>query len=373
MNIVAYTQIHRTAIHGTGISRHAVNMIRGLADTPGINLRVAASCRDLVDGTRIGPESGLAGMPVIPLPFSFQTLERLWWFTHWPAIETWTGPVDWVYCPADAYIPTKKARLAVTIHDVAWLETSLPWSSSPEHRRFRRRLRLKMQPLLKSATVFLAASHFTKQRLIELLGIPAHRIAYIGNGVEEQFFIDRNTPPPRPASAPHAPYILMVGGLSERKGARQAALLAEALAARLPDFVVAVAGSSEPAWVTRTKKFRNILHLGYVPPADLPALMHHAIALYFPSRYEGFGIPVIEAMAALTPAIVAPHAALPEVVASAGVVVADDQPEETADVVHALATDRTFREERVAAGRMHAMAFTWRACVNRLTAELERE
>lgn len=366
MNIAVYTQLHRTAVDGTGISRHAVNMVRGLSETPGMHVRVAASAKDLVAGKEIGPASGLFGIPAVPLPFSFQALERLWWLVGWPTIESWTGPIDWVYCPADAYVPTRRAKLAVTIHDVAWLEPSLPWSHTPAHRTFARRVGMKMQRLVNRASLFFVVSQFTRRRVVELLNVPEEKVVVVGNGVEDAFFIDSLDPPAKPSLAPDGAYVLMVGGLSDRKGAAQAAALAQTLLTRQSDISIIVAGMSDPSWVVRTAHLPNIKHIGYVPAQSLPALMHHSIALYFPSRYEGFGIPVIEAMAAGTPVIASAHSSLPEVVGTAGAVIPDDHPAETADLVQAFAKRTLARDSYVEAGRARALDFRWPLCVARL-------
>lgn len=367
MNVIAYTQLHRTAIRGTGISRHANNMIRGLAANPDMSVRVAASRQDLVGGTHIGAESGLCGMPVIPLPFAYHTLERLWWLTGVPPIETWTGPTDWVYCPADAYVPTKRARLAITIHDVAWLEPDLPWSDTFEHRRFQRRVRAKMGPILRHASLVLVASEFTRRRLIDLTKVDPQRVVYVGNGVEDVFFLSGAAAIPVTCIAPRQPYVVILGGLTERKGAEQILRTAAIVQHESPDVVFAVAGRSEPQWQEKARAFPNIIHLGYVSPEDLPSLLHHSVALYFPSRYEGFGIPVVEAMAAGTPAIISPHASLPEVAGDAGLIVPDDAPEQAAMILKTFARDRDARRAIVRRGRARAESYRWEACVTRLT------
>ena len=66
---------------------------------------------------------------------------------RWPKAERWCPDADWVYSPADAFVATRKARLAVTIHDIEVFETDLPWSDTPKHKKFRRRWVAKLRDL----------------------------------------------------------------------------------------------------------------------------------------------------------------------------------------------------------------------------------
>ena len=98
-----------------------------------------------------------------------------------------------------------------------------------------------------------------------------------------------------------------------------------------------------------------------MPPADLPALYAGAACFVFPSLYEGFGLPVLEAMAAGTPVVASRAGAIPEVAGDAALLVDARHPGELAEGIEAVLTDGALRERLVARGRVRARAFTWEA------------
>ncbi len=118
MRIAAYVHLRRTVGAVTGIGRHMAHMVHGLSGIADMDVTLLASKYELDAAGNIDPESLLHGLPIVPLPYSRELMERLWWVTHQPKVERYVPDADWVYCAADAYIPSRKARYAVTLHDV---------------------------------------------------------------------------------------------------------------------------------------------------------------------------------------------------------------------------------------------------------------
>ena len=170
--------------------------------------------------------------------------------------------------------------------------------------------------MARAADRVLAVSEFTKREAVELLGVPAERVTVIGNAVEPVFA------PEGPAA--EGDYVLAVGTLEPRKNLRRAAAAAERAGAELRVVGARGWGGVElPGWV------------GEVPDGELAALYRGARCLVFPSLYEGFGIPVLEAMACGTPVVTSAGGATAEVAGGAAVLV-DQDPEQEAGRVTAL-------------------------------------
>lgn len=341
-------------------------MVSGLARAPGIDLTLLASRFELEARGKLPPDSAFASLPLVPLPLSRALMERLWWVSHWPKVESYVPGADWIYCASDVFVPARKARLALTIHDVEAYESDLPWSDTADFRRRRRVWNFRLAPMLRYGRLILTVSEFSKSRIVQLLGVDPARVAVVYNGVDRRFLsaADEKLEPSPAASL--SPYIALVGGLSERKGGDHTIAVARELLNLGSNLKLAVSGNSAERYSKSAKEFANIVELGFVPDAQLPAFMKDAVALFFPSRYEGFGIPILEAMACGTPAVAANFAALPEVAGNAGIVIDVTKPLEIAKLLIRLAENPKEREIWRQLGLVRARQFTWDSCVQRL-------
>lgn len=362
MRIAAYIHPSRTALDPTGVGKHMIHMVLGLSRRPDVQVELFTSRRELIDG-RIDPRSPLVNLPTRGHPLSRLAMEQCWLRLRRPAADHWAGHPDWIYCPAEAFVAVKRARFAATIHCVNWFEPLLPWYGSPRTVRERRHQFPRWKRILNDAHLVLAVSEFLKQRITVIFGTDPARMAVVGNGVEEEFFAAAQQPPPR---LDDDPYVLVVGGLTQRKGADYVFPVAAELAKRDPRLQIRVSGVNEPAYFERSKSFPNIAHIGYQGTNTLPGVMRRSIAVMFLSRYETFGIPAAEAMAAATPAVVANFAALPEIVGDAGIVVDVHQPQSVVESILRLREDQAYRQEVIARGRRRSERFHWSGCVERL-------
>jgi glycosyltransferase involved in cell wall biosynthesis len=194
----------------------------------------------------------------------------------------------------------------------------------------------------------LAVSERTKRDLVDLYAVPPDKVTVTPHGVDPAF---------TPGDGSHDGYLLFVGAVQERKDPLAALEAADAVG--LPLVVV---GPEKDAELARELRARGADVRGWVEKAELAALYRGAAALVLPSRYEGFGMPVLEAMASGTPVVVSDDAALREVAGEAGVygVLAD------------AARDALAHRDRYArAGIERAARFTWEASA-RATAEVYR-
>ena len=243
-------------------------------------------------------------------------------------------------CPANLG-PLAHPRNVIVIHDAAALRH--PEWYSPSYAAWQRRL---LPALARRALHVVTVSEFSRRELTELLELPEDRISVIPGGVDERFTPQADAARAREQLGLHEPYVLCVASHTARKNL-------EALVPLTAHVDVVVAGGHRPQFAREVGLDRLRL-LGHVPDELLPGLYAGAAVFVLPSRYEGFGLPVIEAMASGTPVVVADAGALRETVGGAGRV-ADD----VGAVAMELLGDGAERARLSGAGIDRAREFTW--------------
>jgi glycosyltransferase involved in cell wall biosynthesis len=230
-----------------------------------------------------------------------------------------------VACPCPA---------VVTVHD-------LSFERDPSVMGLRHRLifRVVVPRAVRRAARVVAVSERTKQDLVDLYGVDPARIAVTPHGVDPAF---------SPGDASGDSYLLFVGAVQRRKDPLAAAEAAAELGMRL-----VVVGPSRDAGLVEALERRGADVRGYVPKSELADLYRGAAALVLPSRYEGFGLPVVEAMASGTPVVAAPDAALREIAGDAAVFA------EPAELAGGIRRALAERDQLVAAGLRRAAQFSW--------------
>jgi glycosyltransferase involved in cell wall biosynthesis len=253
-------------------------------------------------------------------------------------------------CPANL-APLAYPRSVVVIHDAAVLRH--PGWYSRTYAAWQHRL---LPVIARRAQRVITVSEFSRDELRELLGVEA---TVIPGGVDERFRPDAEPPP-----GFERPYVLAVASQTARKNL--AALVPAAATLAADGIEIVVAGGHRPQFAAEGG-LDALRLLGHVDDALLPGLYAGALAFAFPSRYEGFGLPVLEAMASGTPVVAAATAALPETCGGAAVL-AEPDPEAFSDAL--VATVRTPRDDLRAAGLARAKAFSWDATARAVDAVL---
>jgi glycosyltransferase involved in cell wall biosynthesis len=264
-----------------------------------------------------------------------------------PLVATRRGAKT-IFSPANL-APIAWPRNVLVVHDAAVLR--VPDGYSRAYRTWHRWLGVEAA---RRARAVVTVSEFSRRELVELGGLDPHRLTVIGGGVDGRFSPGGDDG--AAALGLHRPYVLTIATDDPRKNLDALLPCAAALAQRGIELVWA--GDSRPQFA-RTRPLTGLRALGYVPDERLPGLYRGAEAFVLPSRYEGFGLTCLEAMACGTPVIAADRAALPEVCGGAALLVNPDDPGAITQAVLAVLADRPRAAQLRAAGIERARHFTW--------------
>lgn len=260
--------------------------------------------------------------------------------------------LDHSYAQMLADVPTGTAKVAA-LHDLLPLREPEGLSQSSID-GFRRRVEY-----LKKADVIVSGSEYSKQEAVELLGIDPERILVSAYGAR----IPDHTVGYRSSFVSSQPYILSVGSTLRRKRLDVLPAILREARRVLPDIRLVRIGPPLPASIAM--EIRNgtgpesLEERGIVDDAELNSLYIHAHALILPSSHEGFGLPVLEAMARGCPVVCTSNTSLPEVGGDAVLYFDLDQPEEAAAGIIRLAESPELREKMISGGLSRAKDFTW--------------
>lgn len=281
---------------------------------------------------------------------------------------------DHLFHSPSFFVPRFNGRSIATIHDLSNYRY-------PElHPSSRRRLfELEMRRTLDSVSHIITDSESIRSEVIGQFAWPANRITAIHLGVSQDYT-------PRPAKDLTATlstyglrpltYSLCVSTLEPRKKVSELLDayhdISETLRRQFPLALVGGSGWLNDTIMEKIERGQHegwLRYLGYVPDKDLPALYAGAHAFLYPSVYEGFGLPVLEAMASGTPVLTSSHSCLPEVSGGASLLVTPDDHGAFRDSIERLLTDDPWRQQARAMGLQNARQKTWDRCA-RETVEL---
>ncbi|MCU0481823.1 MAG: glycosyltransferase family 4 protein [Anaerolineae bacterium] len=324
----------------------------------------------------------VAGANTKPLPpqlapnFTYKPsrITPKWWARIWHraqipyAIENIIGGVD-IFHATDFVLPPlrKKTKSIVTIHDLSYIR--VPETASPSLKAY---LDGVVPRSLQRATHIHAVSEMTRQDLMNLYHIPPEKISVIFNAVESHF---KPTTPSAEIFAkyqiPNVPYIITVGTVQPRKNYSRLVKALAQLRFKHDIHLVVVGGrgwlEDEFYATIRDTKMIDYVHLtGFVSDEDLPALYTGAVAMAFPSLYEGFGIPILEAMACGIPVVSSNTSSLPEVADDATLLIDPYSIEEIHNALEKVITDQNLREILIQRGFKQAKKFTWEQSAHQL-------
>ena len=367
LKILAY--VHLRNIHGsTGAGRTARQITEHLAMREDVDLRVLADASDM---SRILP---LVKEPWTGYRFhSFQAdtsrQQARWFFLDRPKAEHYWPEADVVFCTGESYVPVKRARLVMTAHDAGYFE---PGAHIRDSTYWKTRLKWELlyRKLERKVDAFHTVSQFSADRLAHFFPSTRSRIRWVHNGVTPLFFGKVDPAGQRyveDVGLGSRPFVLVPGGLHFRKNAELILQATPTLLKRFPDLIIAIVNHTNPAYAQKAMLLGpRVMLLGFVPDEALHALYTAATVVWYPSRYEGFGLPVVEAMACGASVVASNSSSIPEIAGDAGVLVDPVDANAHVDAITGLLTDGRARTALAVAGRVRASRFTWTACASEL-------
>lgn len=289
--------------------------------------------------------------------FPRRLLQGIWEMIDWPPIELFTGAIDIFHGLHFVLPPAKKAKRVLTVHDLTYLRFPHYFTD----RALNKRGYLHELPDgLARSDIIIAVSSKTRDDLMELLKVPESKIRVVPEGVDSRFFAvpeNRKTAVlKRQYNLPGSYLIFLVGTPEPRKNLKRTVIAAMKAA---PDMPLVLIGPPEPLRKLLGQTTDKLLFPGIVPDDHLPALLSGALVSLYPSLYEGFGLPVLEAMACGVPVITSDRGSLPEVAGGCALIVDPDDTDAIADAISQLLLDGDLRKALVHEGKARAAGFTW--------------
>ena len=344
-----------TALHDarTGVGVFTDELLVRLAARSDLDVVVySASWRGRGDVGTLAPPT----VRVATRPMAAQPLRALWRMVDWPPIGWWTGAVDVVHGPNFVVPPARGAATLATVHDLTCIR--YPELCTADVLQYPR---LIERALARGAHVH-TVSAFVRDEVVDAFGVDPARMHVVPNGVSSVGGGDADA---GRAAAAGAPYVLALGTAEPRKDLPTLVRAFAAVGAADPDVRLVIAGPD--GWgaealrdaITGSPVADRIVRIGWVDPAARADLLAGASVFAYPSIYEGFGMPPLEAMAARVPVVTTRAGAIPEVVGDAALVVDPGDVDALAGAIVRALSDEAERGRLVAAGASRAAMFSW--------------
>lgn len=337
-------------------SYHLINELKKIPLLPGDNF-VLYSPAKLLDELGVLP-SGWKDEVLFWSPKYLWTQIRL-------SVKTFFRPPDTLFVPAHALPVFSRAKNIITLHDLGF--ERFPEFYSLWHRIY---LRFVYRFAARHAKIIIAPSEFTKKELIELYKIKPDliKVVYLGydknlfhplldHGAMKKFLIERQI---------SEPYLLYIGRLEKKKNIKnliEAFLEASAENKKLKLVLVGAPGYGYEEFGELIGRHQNsIIHLPHLTHREISYLYSRALSFIFPSWYEGFGLPLLEAMACGCPVLASSVSSIPEVAGEAALYFDPHDKTEMAAAIKKIVIDSHLRQELIGRGWVRVKNFSWQKC-----------
>lgn len=302
--------------------------------------------------------------------FPRRLLQKAWHRLSWPSIEFFCDSVDIFHGLHFVLPPARNARRILTVHDLTYFKFPSYYNDQ--------KLNLKgytqeLPRALELSDAVIAVSSKTREDLIEHLNYPELRVRVIHEGVDHQLFRPISRVQAEPIQQSYGlgkPYLIFLVGTPEPR--KNLLRTVQAVQKAAPKMTLALVGPRDRLEKMLVGRNRNLTFTGPVAEQHLPALLSGASISLYPSLYEGFGLPVLEAMACGVPVITSNRGALPEIAGNAAVLVEPEDTEAIAAAIREILDGGRLRTHLIALGQKRAAEFTWQKTAEQ-TMSLYRE
>lgn len=361
-----------------GIKRYMINLLRQLeqisAHQNHLDFQILVPPHAEIDSSHFVRRDGFELVPYLPMQW------RKAWRLGLTLPATKLLKADALFLPSPLPVFLKHRRIAVTVHDIVPLLFSDQYSSCLE-RTF---IRYSFVSSLKAADLVFTDSYSSKRDILSRFRIPEDRVVVAYCGYDSVLFSpgSKDSPECKEVQRRYGikqPYVLHAGHMQPRKNILRLVQAYRLLMQRRGDLTIQLALIGELTWgcqqllrMLREPDLRNnVVLTGVVPDRDLAILYRGAACFAMPSLYEGFGLPLLEAMGSGVPVMSSNRSSLPEVGGNGAFYFDPESVEEISTAMEKLLCDSALREQLVARGLAQAKQFTWEGCARTTLKALE--
>ncbi len=350
--------------HTTGMSTYAFQIIDGVKNKAAIDI-IRHGDGDMVSGC----------YSVIP-----RTIPGPFWYLSWslslPYNSKQFKKYDLIHNIIQYPIsPDISKKYIITVYDL--IPILYPQYVTPVY-AFQSRFLLPR--ILKKATRILTISNHTKIDIIKRFNIPHNIIDVTPLGVSDHFHhaTDTEIESLRKRYNLYSPYILFIGAIEPKKNITLLIRSFYRCTQQQPNLILVIAGKKSWKYqnifnlIFELKLENKIRYLDFIPYSDLPALYSSAEVFVFPSKYEGFGLPPLEAMRCGTPVIVSNKSSLPEIVGPTGLMVDPDDEEGLSKLILQILSDKDFKNKQSKYSLSQSSYFSWDICIKKTLESYEK-
>lgn len=358
----------------SGVGNYCLHLLKALLEIDGIDISGFAAQARALDLEAIGRPLYHRRLPV-----PTRAMYKVWSAFGMPTVDSLLGGVDLYHATNYFLPPTKRAKRVLTIHDITFKK--YPDLCSP---KIVGPFSEKVEGFAREADAVIADSESTRQDIIELLGAKPERVHTVHLACDESMSpMEKKLARERVAAlfGIQHPYLLFVGTVEPRKNVDGILNAFKKIEKEFPHRLVICGGKGwksdeiEEQMLELRKTISNeiaghpdglpiaagrVIRTGYAAPTSLAALFSAADALIFPSFYEGFGLPVLEAMACGCPVITANNSSLPEVAGDAAEYCDANDVDSIANAMRRVLSDASLRDQMCQRGFAQAAKFSWK-------------